>query len=267
MALIILEGIDRSGKSSVAKYFQSKGYEYIHMSAPKDITADAYMGQMVDLLSSAASKNIVMDRSHMGELIFPYIYSRTPLLNEEDISILREIEDQVGVKRILMHDPQVEAHWKRCVDNNEPLTKPQFIKARSLYSQMATKYGFELVTLPAFFKEFPDAKEIIGIDEQITMPVDNNTDNIPTETGPRVNASGFTMEQIKLQRANAINELLSKRILKQKSDAFDALENELRAFLNSKLGQLLGGATPEQTLSKEEVTFYKTMYRNAMKKQ
>ena len=271
MSLIIIEGLDRTGKSSVAKYFEQKGYEYVHMSAPKDKSSDQYLGEMVDLLSSAASKNLVLDRSHYGELVWPQVYNRTSLLGEEEITILREIEDQVGVKRILMHDPQVDAHWKRCVDNNEPLTKPQFVKARSLYSSMAHKYGFELVTLPAFYKEFPDAAEVISIADPLANSSEANANSngsnaVTPDVGPKVNASGFTAEQIKLQRANAINELLSKRILKQKGDAFDTLENELRAFLNSKLGQLLGGST-EQQFTKEEISFYKTMYKQAMQKE
>ena len=274
MSLVLIEGIDRTGKTSVAKYFQSKGFELIHLSAPKEISSDAYLGEMVDILSSAAAKDVVLDRSHYGEILWPKIYNRPSLLSDSDIEALREIEDQVGVKRILMTDPQVEQHWKRCVANNEPLTKQQFVKARTLYSSMAHKYGFELVTLPAFLKEFPDAQELITLSSDISAPQQTSdpllgttgTETISTSSGPKVGARGLTAEQLKLERANAINEILSKRLLKQRGEAFDNLEGEIRGFLNTKLGQLLGGEADLQ-LSKEEVIFYRTMYKNAMKKE
>jgi hypothetical protein len=273
MALVLIEGIDRTGKSTVAKYFEQKGYRLIHMSAPpKEQSADSYIAEMVDLLSSAAAQDIVLDRSHYGELIWPQVYGRQPLLSDDDITALREIEDQVQTKRIMMSDPSVEQHWKRCVDNKEPLNKSQFVKARHLYSSMAHRYGFEIITLPAFLKEFPDAQELISLSDkavqsspEIPPAVASGADALPTPAGPKVNDKGLTAEQVKLERANAINEILSKKILKSRGEAFDALENEIRGFLNSKLGQLLGGSSDEVQFSKEEVTVLKMLLKKAMK--
>jgi hypothetical protein len=275
MALIILEGLDRTGKSTVANYYQSLGYELIHLSAPpKGTTSDQYLQSMVDIVSSAAAKDIVMDRSHYGELVWSTIYGRKPLLNDEDIEIIREIEESVSTKRILMYDPQHEEHWKRCVDNKEPLTKQQFVKAKALFSQMAHNYRFELVTLPSFLKEYPDAGRIAA--ERSDTSVDNGK-NEPTnketasegstpEVGPKIKSRGLTAEQLRLEKANAINEIISKRILKSKGEIYDELENELRTFLNTKLGKLLGTTSQELNFSKEEVSFYKEMYKRAISK-
>src|ERR1035437_8657610 len=162
MALVLLEGLDRTGKTTVAEFFESKGYEVVHLSAPgKEFHAGhSYLDAMVDLLQRGAGRDLVIDRTHYGELIWPQIYNRKPLLGEDDFEILREIEESIGVKRILMHDPNAEAHWQRCVDNKEPLTKVQCVRARSIYASMGAKYGFESITLPAFAKEF-------GLDESI----------------------------------------------------------------------------------------------------
>jgi hypothetical protein len=281
MALVLLEGLDRTGKSTVAAYFESIGFELIHMSAPpKGTTADQYMQQMVDLISSASVKDIVLDRTHYGELIWPHIYGRKPLLTDEDIDSLREIEDACGVQRILMHDPDAEAHWKRCVENKEPLNKAQFARARSLYSQMGHKYGFESVTLPQFLKEYPDAQAIAdGLKandlEQKTFQVTSSGDQTTVtevDTTKQVSSTsakyptGKTPEQQKLDVANAINDILSKRILKGKGNVYDGLENEIRNFLNSKLGKLLGGSPNELALTPEEIKFYKAMYKRAIEK-
>lgn len=271
MALVLLEGLDRTGKSTVAAYFETLGFEKIHMSAPpKGTTPDQYMQEMVDLLQTAATRDIVLDRTHYGELVWPQIYGRKPLLDEEMIDALREIEDSVGVQRIWMTDDDLKAHWQRCIDNKEPLDKAQFTRARGLYSSMAQKYGFEKVTLQTFIKQFPDAQ---GIADSLSVQQNFAPERAhlsPSETEPKIEqkvSSGKTPQQHKLEVANAINEILSKRILKTKSAIYDDIENELRHFLNMKLGKLLGGSDPnELSLTQEEIKFYKAMYVRAQSK-
>lgn len=269
MALVLLEGLDRTGKSTVATYFESLGFEKIHMSAPKKGTSpDQYLQEMMELLQSAATKDLVLDRTHYGELVWPQIYGRKALLDEEMIDVLREIEDAVGVQRIWMTDDDLKAHWQRCIDNNEPLDKAQFTRARGLYSTVAAKYGFEKVTLQAFLKQYPEAQAIAdSLNLQQNFAPERA--QIPPEAENKVEQkalqSGKTPQQHKLEVANAINEILSKKILKTKGPIYDDIENELRNFLNSKLGKLLGGSdSPELSLTQEEIKFYKTMYKRAM---
>lgn len=274
MALVLLEGLDRTGKSTVASYFETLGFQIIHLSAPaKDMTSDAYMQEMSDLLSSAAIKDIVLDRTHYGELVWPQVYNRKPKLDEEQIEALREIEESVGVQRIWMTDNSIEAHWKRCVDNKEPLDKSQFTRARALFSSMAHKYNFEPVTLQAFIKKFPDAQEMVDKQTAASLEAKTNTmkesdlTTSPTQVEIQVPiVSRKSPEQHKLEVANAVNDILSKRILKTKGSVYDDIENEVRAFLNSKLGKLLGGSSGETSLNSEEVRFYKEMYKRAIDK-
>jgi hypothetical protein len=225
---------------------------------------------MVDIVSSAAAKDIVMDRSHWGEPIWSQVYGRNSLLLEEDFEILTEIENSVDTKRILMHDPNPEEHWKRCVDNREPLTKAQFVKARALFSQLAHNHKFEPITLPQFLKEFPDAapsntRETQDLDSASKENLDRSSYS-SVETGDKVEQTGKTPEQIKLEKANIINEIMSKRILKSKGLMYDELEGELRSFLNNKLSKLMGGNSQELSLTSEEIAFYKQMYKRAISK-
>ncbi len=240
MALIILEGLDRTGKSSVAAHFEAKGFEVVHQSAPaKGMNADVYLEEQMQLISQAAHKDIILDRSYYGEMVWPQVYSRDSLLSEEGLEALRELEESVGTTRILMHDPNVEAHWKRCVDNKEPLTKPQFIKARSLFSTMADKYGFERKTL----LDFPEVP--------VVLQKPKADDRVLEATAP---TQKLTAEQMKLETANAINEILGKRIVKQKGPIFDKIEINLRTFLNTELGKILGTKTeniPSQFTNEE----------------
>ena len=148
MSWIVIEGLDRTGKSTVADYYRAKGFEVIHMSAPnKKFSSPGYAGpsyldETVELLMSKDSQNVVWDRSWYGEShIWPSVYGRASQLSEDELEIIREFEDRNQTIRILMFDPNVEAHWKRCVDNKEPLTRVQFDHARQLYSKMAHTYA------------------------------------------------------------------------------------------------------------------------------
>ena len=264
--LTICEGLDRVGKTTVANYFESLGYQVVHMSAPpKDQTADSFLQEMVDLVSSAANKDIFLDRSYYGEaLVWPQIYGRKSLLSEDDLIILRELEDSVGVTRMFMTDADPEAHWARCVANNEPLTKVQFTRARSLYSRLALTYNFEHVTLPKFVERFKlDPKTIKPAPTALPSP---GTDLIKGDSKPSDTSPKKTEQQLVLEKANAINDILDKRILKQRGSMYDELETDIREHLNTRLGKLLGHPTDSASLTPEETSFMKTLYKRAMEK-
>ena len=253
MAIIILEGADRSGKSSVAAWYESQGWQVVHLSAPDkkhfspDYSGPTYFDEYIDMLESNRDKDVVYDRSAFGELIWPQIYGRKSLLTEEEIDMIIEVESTMHCDRILMYDPDSVAHWQRCVDNKEPLTKPQFVKARALYSGMADKYGFVRKTL----KDFPDAVQPLPPTLSKNEPVKAVKDAQPSSNEHASPAKGNnagsneikTKEQQKLDKANVINEVLSKRIIKGKGPTHDELERNVRHFLNTELGKIFGNSS------------------------
>jgi hypothetical protein len=257
MSLVICEGLDRVGKTSVAELFKFRGFEVVHMSAPsKGQTEDNFLEEMMEIVQKAAHSDIFLDRSYYGEhSVWPQVYGRKSLLSDESLAYLRELEESVDTTRILMYDPDSKAHWQRCVDNNEPLTQQQFVKARALFSSMADKYDFVRKTI----KDFPDA----------VQPLPNNQGNKPaavsqerseasepvSETRSDKTPSGLakTKEQLKLERANILNEVLSKRIIKGKGPMFDEIERNVRHFLNQELGKILGTTSQAPGFSNEEI--------------
>lgn len=271
MALIILEGLDRTGKSTIANFFKDKeGYEIIHMSAPqKGTSSDDYLNQMMEIISQAASKNIILDRSHYGELVWPQIFGRKPLLDEDMIDSLIEIENAVETRRVMMHDTDVEAHWQRCVENKEPITKAQFLRAKSLYSSMAHKYNFEVLSLPEFYGQSQADFNRANSPKKEPAPLVKSEPIAAKEQAivkPTVNVASEIRS--KLETANAINEILSKRIIKQKGTLFDQIEKDIHQFLSTKLSELLGTNKQETKISftEDEINFYKAMYTKAIKK-
>src|ERR1700677_2946033 len=113
MAWIILEGLDRTGKSTVAELYKRSGYEVVHMSAPNKkymepgYTGPSYLDEIVDLYMRYALRDVVFARSPYGEFIWPFVYGRKPQLNKDDIEILQDIEVQNMVERYLLYDPSI----------------------------------------------------------------------------------------------------------------------------------------------------------------
>ncbi len=260
MAWIILEGLDRTGKTSVAELYKRQGYEIVHMSAPNKkyaqagYTGPSYLDELLDVYMRYAGKDVIFDRSGYGEFIWPFVYNRKAQLSDEDIEVLQDIENQNDVQRILMYDPNVEAHWKRCVDNNEPLTRPQFNQASVLFDKMSRKYSFDKKQLSDFSglqksvlvqnAQPAAAPDVRAVETASAEP--NLLDYVGSP-----GATTKSKEQAKLEKANAINDILAKRIIKQKGEMYDLLEKDIRDFLNTKLSTIFGenetkGFTPDE---------------------
>lgn len=260
MAWLVIEGVDRSGKSTVAKMYESKGYKYVHFSAPDKkytqpgYTGPSYLDDLVEMLISLSGQDVAFDRSFYGEMVWPYVYGRKPLLADEDIDVLRDIEDQNDTTRILMVDNDIEVHWKRCVDNKEPLTLSQFKSAYQLYSSMADRYAFSVKTKQDFVQQEPEVKDMSP--EPKLQPKEEATNVVKIDTPTKL-----TPEQQKLQQANAVNDILSSRIVKKKGAEYDTIELRVREFLNQELAKLLGTEKTQTStpFTIEEVTLLKAL--------
>jgi hypothetical protein len=274
MAWVFLEGIDRVGKTTVAEQYKNMGYEVIHMSAPNKkyvnpgYTGPSYLDECLDLYIKLDGKDVIFDRTVYGEKIWPQIYSREPQLQEEDFEVLKDYEDRNGSKYILMHDPDVKAHWQRCVEFKENLNQSQFTLARKLFYKMAEENGFEQKTL-ANFTNIParsvtnnqqDTKLISDTKSNIESQKNDNDASIQSRNDKTESSNMGTNDRLspvsKLDRANAINSILSKKILKKDGGIYDELEEEVRQFLLTKLDSIFG-KTANVNFSNEEVTILK----------
>ena len=292
MAFIILEGLDRVGKSSVAEYYKKLGYKIIHMHAPDKkyfkpgYNGESYLEELVQLYTKLDGGNVVFDRSSYGELIWSQVYGRQQMLSEEDIDYLASIERNNNVEKILMYDSNIEAHWKRCVENNEPLTRQQFGRANIFYERLIKDYGFVKKQL----SDFPGFESIkSGRNEQVTIPPilsneeglyklngDSNVAGISTsatEMGGDISIRSISTSlstvgsiEDKLERANAIKSLLQGQILKKKGGSYDDLESILRGFLQQELDKLFTAPRREETLTYEEVSVLKLYVKRIKEK-
>lgn len=148
MSLILLEGMDKVGKTTVAQHFIDSGFEYIHMTSPrKGITRAAYIAEMLNIIASTADKKVLIDRTWMGELVWPYVFGRTPLLFWHDIDHFHGICNQMhngDVVMIYMHDSDINAHKSRMLQYKEPSYNYDLVY--NLYDSVMKKHNFQFLT-------------------------------------------------------------------------------------------------------------------------
>lgn len=228
----------------------------MHMSAPdKKYLKSGYVGpgyvdELMEMYIKHSGRDVVFDRSPYGEFVWPEVYNREPQLSEDDMEALIEIEEQNQTERIVMYDKNVDFHWKRCVENNEPLDRKQFSKARALFERVSTDYNFAKKELTDFIS--PDnlfkRNSSIRDDMQGKQPQQSKA----TKATPQAKESKQNPIS-KLETANAINSILSTRIIKKKGDIFDGLESDVREFLTDRLNVLLGGEAKSFTNDEVEI--------------
>jgi len=272
MTWIILEGLDRSGKSSVAEIYKKEGFEVVHMNAPNKVyfkqgyAGPSYLEEMIDIYSTYAGKDVLFDRSAYGELIWPEIYNRQALLASEDFEYLQQLEYNNDTVKILMYDENKDAHWQRCVDNKEPLTRHQFIHATRLYEEMAKIHNFEKKQLKDFARNTESNRE--HKPNNTGQPTEKSNDRGTSMSGILRSSDGDadkdselrgvaqSLLDKKLERANAIRDLLSAPIVKKKGGAFQQLEKDIKFFLEQQLENIFN--EPKQDdFTNEEVKILK----------
>lgn len=264
MGFIICEGVDRTGKSTIAEIFRKKGYKVIHLLAPdkkyfeEGYAGPSYVDELLEFYMQYDGQNIFFDRSAYGELVWPFIHGRDPKISEEDIEVLREFEERNNTEYILMYDENIDANWKRCVDDKEPLSRNKFNQAIRLYDRLVNKYGFKKKQLRDFLGDDMTNKDEIKI---------NKNKNVGTKiklSENKNNSIAKTNEQIKLEKANAINSILSSRIIKRKGDTYDSIEKDIREFLNEKLRSIFGKKEFTDNFSDEELQVLKIFCQRSL---
>jgi len=112
--IIILEGPDGSGKTTLAKYLQSRhDFQYVHTGPPTDNDLlEEYGRTLYDACRS--SRNVVIDRLHVGERIYgPQLRGQDRLGRDGEILIHRLIS-AYGVRLVFCLPPYEVAlsNWK-----------------------------------------------------------------------------------------------------------------------------------------------------------
>ena len=95
--ITIIEGVDGTGKTTFAKKLaEEKAATYLHADKP---TKKAWWQEYLDPITS---QNMVLDRWHLGELVWPKIYGRQSLFDEESFDLCNWTLSKIGTRLIVL---------------------------------------------------------------------------------------------------------------------------------------------------------------------
>lgn len=115
MSIVILEGADGTGKTSHANYLAQQTNALLwHASAPK---SGDWFTEYVKPLQEKRDYNIVCDRWHLGEMIWPVLFGRKSLFEDEKQFRLcnENLNDLGAIVKIVWRNPDDIARtlWSR----------------------------------------------------------------------------------------------------------------------------------------------------------
>ena len=231
---IILEGF--ANLTQKTEFYKKQGYE--HISLPiydkkykiPGHTGSNYFEDIIDIYLEASNKEkVIFTKSHYSTIISNRTRGVKSPISDEDFIALKDFEKSNNVKYLL----DLSSFDGNIQTIKEPL-------------DLFKEYGFET-----------SKEEEIPAEEPPVTIVEEPNIITPSSILPAViNHKHSTKEQMILEKANAINKILSKRIIKQEDHVYNEIERDVRDFLNKKLGNLLGKPT-EETFSKEEIEILK----------
>lgn len=105
--IYIIEGTDGVGKTTFATWLANRlGFEYLHAGPPAHSTPwEEYV------LPLDSGKNYVLDRWHVGEIVWPYLFGRESIFNRgtgQFQALTRDLFDLHDARMILMQRDPME---------------------------------------------------------------------------------------------------------------------------------------------------------------
>lgn len=95
--ITIIEGVDGTGKTTFAKRLaKERQSDYLHADKPTEKT------WYEEYLKPINNTNMVLDRWHLGELVWPIIYERESLFDEETFDLCNWTLAKLGTRLIIL---------------------------------------------------------------------------------------------------------------------------------------------------------------------
>lgn len=94
MSILILEGADATGKSSHAEWHRKyNGATIIHAGPPSHVD---WYDEYVKPLWDRQDENLVLDRWHLGEMVWPKLFHRPSLFDDRTFNLCNEALADLG---------------------------------------------------------------------------------------------------------------------------------------------------------------------------
>ena len=99
---VIIEGPDCSGKTTLANYLMEHFFLDYRHSSSKTKNDFEYHESLLE------SNNLVLDRFHLGEYIFPALVNREPKMNFDDLIILTSMIEEGDNLLVILYSSNVD---------------------------------------------------------------------------------------------------------------------------------------------------------------
>ena len=154
MSIIVIEGADNIGKTTIAKYLvEQLNYQYYHCSVP--ISEDSAKNEYFSLIER---DNIILDRSWIGEFVYaPLFRNYLPNYRDEIKTRLKE----KSILLILLHCNKNKLKDLKYINSNEFLNKHEEISNKFLEEFAKIKYGQKVIFNIENFSSLEEEKLII----------------------------------------------------------------------------------------------------------
>ena len=172
MAVVLVEGIDRIGKSSACEYLSKElGYSKMHFSKPLGITsaekAHFQMGtfdrmfQFIRALEGPYESGIAMDRAHLGEYVYGPMYRGD---SGVDVNYIFEMEKAYGPFRhaglilLVHHDLDVV----RARDDGLSFDPGRMAEEQNRFKEAFSKSSMIKTTIDVTGMSIPDVHHVVN---------------------------------------------------------------------------------------------------------
>lgn len=137
LILIIIEGIDRTGKSTLARRLAERlgtHTEIRHAGPPTRSSVEEYESSL-NGYDPLDYKHLILDRFHVGEHVWPEIFERSS--DMDDVGMKRHVDMFLESRGavVVYGERDVEFLLEELVENNEPLHPHDLGKALDLFDR------------------------------------------------------------------------------------------------------------------------------------
>lgn len=167
--LIILEGLDCTGKSTLARAIDDRIKRtyvndhtfHVHKSAPTQSWLDEYAKLVTDNYYPGSRRHLILDRFHWGERVWPAFFGRPSILDEYQWNFTEDLLVRNGA--IVIYCKREPALIQRDMEKRGevPFTYKQIQSLQARYRDV-----LKLTKLPTYFYE-------IGHNENVARLVDH----------------------------------------------------------------------------------------------